>query len=100
MSLKLQIWLHSFALFSGICSQRRTHKPSSAAGSDVNRHLATTFWCKGGSADTVFNRGAVGEERNTERKKKKRENKESKMEGQKERKKEIVIFPRTINTSL
>lgn len=52
------IVLHSFALFSGICPQLlNTHKPSSVAAADVNRHLATAFWCKSSSADTVFKRG-------------------------------------------
>lgn len=65
--------LHSFALFSGICPQLlNTHKPSSVAAADVNRHLATAFWCKSSSADTVFKRGAQREregetERNSER---------------------------------
>lgn len=57
--------LLSFALFSGICPQLlNTHKPSSVAAADVNRHLATAFWCKSSSADTVFKRGA---QRETER---------------------------------
>ncbi|MED6254594.1 hypothetical protein ATANTOWER_029931 [Ataeniobius toweri] len=51
--------LHSFALFSGICPQLlNTHKPSSVAAADVNRYLATAFWCKSSSTDTVFKRGA------------------------------------------
>lgn len=51
--------LFSFALFSGICPQLlNTHKPSSVAAADVNRHLATAFWCKSSSADTVFKSGA------------------------------------------
>lgn len=49
--------LHSLAIFSGICPQLlNTHKPSSVAVADVNRHLATAFWCKSSSADTVFKR--------------------------------------------
>lgn len=58
-SLQWLIVLHSFALFSGICPQLlNTHKPSSVAAADVNRHLATAFWCKSSSTDTVFKRGA------------------------------------------
>lgn len=37
------------------------HKPSSVAAADVNRHLATAFWCKSSSADTVFKRDAQKE---------------------------------------
>lgn len=54
----MTIVLLSFALFIGICPQLlNTHKPSSVAAADVNRHLATAFWCKSSSADTVFKRG-------------------------------------------
>lgn len=61
-SLQWLIVLHSFALFSGICPQLlNTHKPSSVAAADVNRHLATAFWCKSSSADTVFKRGRLRE---------------------------------------
>lgn len=51
--------LLSFALFSGICPPLLiTHKPSSVAAADVSRRLATAFWCKSSSADTVFKRGS------------------------------------------
>ena len=60
-SMQWLILLHSLAIFSGICPQLlNTHKPSSVAAADVNRHLATAFWCKSSSADTIFKRQTHG----------------------------------------